>query len=309
MTFSTIAQALTRRAAFIIVAFAVWAYFQPGAFLWVSPHVSPLLGVVMFGMGLTVTARDFRTVFTHPKEIALGLLAQYTVMPLLAWLLVVALRLPPDLALGVILVGCVPGAMGSNVITYIARGDVPLSMAMTIVSTFVAPIVTPLLVYLLAGVWVKVSLLVMFLLVPVLAGIALNALVARLVARLQTVLPLASALAIAVIIGGVTAGSASQIAGSGALALLAVVLHNVAGLGAGWALARLFRLNDAKTTALAVEVGMQNSVLAASIATANFAASPLAALPGVLFSVWHNITGAIFANWCRRRAEKAEAAT
>lgn len=262
----------------------------------------------MFGMGLTLTTRDFRTVFTHPKEIAIGLLAQYTVMPLLAWLLVVALRLPPDLALGVILVGCAPGAMASNVITYIARGDVPLSVAMTIVSTLVAPIVMPLLVYLLAGVWVKVSLLVMFLLVPVLAGIALNALAARAVARLQSMLPLASALALAIIVGGVMAGNVSQIAASGALALLAVALHNVAGLGAGWMLARLFRLNEAKTTALTVEVGMQNSVLAVGIAVANFPASPLAALPGVLFSVWHSITGAIFANWRRRRVEKVDAA-
>ena len=314
MGFAAFSQALTRRAALVIVVFALWAYFQPGAFLWVNPHIAPLLGVVMFGMGLTVKAEDFRVVFTRPKEIALGALAQYTVMPLLAWLLAMVLRLPPDLALGVILVGCSPGGTASNVIAYIARGDVPLSVGMTIVSTLAAPIVTPLLVYVLAGAWVKVSLLAMFLsvvkvvLVPVLAGIALNALAARAVARVQAVLPLVSVLAIAVIVGGVTAGNASKIAASGALALLAVVLHNAAGMGAGWTLARLFKLNDAKTTALAVEVGMQNSGLAVSLAAANFASNPLATLPGALFSVWHNIAGAIFANWRRRRVEQAEAA-
>ena len=308
MAFSALtsfAQLLTRRAALVIVAFALWAYFQPGAFMWVNPHISPLLGVVMFGMGLTVKADDFRVVFTRPKEIALGALAQYTIMPLLAWLLAVALRLPPDLALGVILVGCCPGGTASNVITYIARGDVPLSVGMTIVSTLAAPIFTPLLVFLLAGAWVKVSLLAMFLsvvkvvLVPVLAGIALNTFASRAVQRVQPALPLVSVLAIAIIVGGVTASNASKIATSGALAFLAVILHNAAGMGAGWALARIFKLNEAKTTALAVEVGMQNSGLAVSLAAGNFAANPLATLPGALFSVWHNIAGAIFANWRR----------
>lgn len=313
MTFSAIAQALTRRAAFVIVAFAVFAYFLPAAFLWVNPHISPMLGIVMFGMGLTVKAADFHVVFTRPREMALGALAQYTVMPLLAWILALALRLPADLALGVILVGCCPGGTASNVITYIARGDVPLSVGMTIVSTLVAPIFTPLLVYLLAGAWVKVSLLAMFVsvvkvvLVPVLAGIALNTLAARAVARAQTVLPLVSVLAIAIIVGGITAANAGKIATSGALALLAVVLHNAAGMGAGWLLARLCKFSEAKTTALAVEVGMQNSGLAVSLAAGNFAANPLATLPGALFSVWHNIAGAIFANWRRRRVEHAEA--
>ncbi len=311
---TALTQLLTRRAALVIVLFAVWAYFQPGAFMWVNPHISPLLGVVMFGMGLTVKAADFRVVFTHPKEIALGALAQYTIMPLLAWLLAVALRLPPDLALGVILVGCCPGGTASNVITYIARGDVPLSVGMTIISTLAAPICTPLLVYVLAHAWVKVSVLAMFLsvvkvvLVPVLAGIALNTLASRAVQRVQPVLPLISVLAIGIIVGGITASNAGKIATSGALALFAVVLHNAAGIGAGWALARTFKLNEAKTTALAVEVGMQNSGLAVSLAAGNFAANPLATLPGALFSVWHNIAGAIFANWRRRRAEKMEKA-
>lgn len=147
--------------AVFIIIFSVIAFFCPGGFAWATNYTTIFLGVAMFGMGLTIRAEDFRIVFTRPKELFAGCVLQYTVMPLTAFVLAKLFHLPADLALGVILVGCCPGGTASNVITYVAGGDVPLSVGMTIVSTIAAPLCTPVLVYLLAGSWVSVSLVTM----------------------------------------------------------------------------------------------------------------------------------------------------
>lgn len=297
-----IGDVLTRYVAVIIIALSVWAFFTPDLFAWATGYTSIFLGIIMFGMGLTISPSDFRVVFTRPKEVVLGAVLQYTIMPLAAWGLCLALQLPTDIALGVILVGCCPGGTASNVITYIAKGDVPLSVGMTIVSTLLAPLVTPALVYVLAGAWVDVSFVSMFVnvvqvvLVPVIAGILVNALAGTVVRKCTPILPLVSVLAIAFIVAGITANNTAKIVESGALVLTVVVLHNAIGMGLGYAIARLFKLDYAKTTAVAIEVGMQNSGLAVSLATANFAANPLATLPGAIFSIWHNIAGSIFAS-------------
>ena len=301
---------LTRSVALVIIALSAWAFFMPQLFAWATSYTTIFLGIIMFGMGLTISPADFKVVFTHPKEVLLGAALQYTVMPAAAWALAVALHLPTDLALGVILVGCCPGGTASNVITYIAKGDVPLSVGMTIVSTLLAPLLTPALVYLLAGAWVKVSFLAMLLsvvevvLIPVLAGIAVSALASKTVARCAPILPLVSVLAIALIVAGITANNTAKIIESGALVLAVVALHNAIGMGAGYLVARAFKLDYPKVTAVAIEIGMQNSGLAVSLATANFAANPLATLPGAIFSIWHNVAGSLFAGARRRRSEQ-----
>lgn len=310
-TITKIGNFLTRNVALIIIVLSVIAFFVPQGFAWSTNYTSIFLGVIMFGMGLTIKPEDFRVVFTHPKEIIIGAVAQYTIMPLVGWLLAVVLRLPTDIALGVVLVGCVPGGTASNVITLIAGGDVPLSVGMTIVSTLLAPIMTPALVYLLAGRWVQVSFLSMLLsvvevvLVPVILGLVVNAFAGKVVEKCKPILPVISVLAIAFIVAGITAANTAKILQSGLLVCAVVALHNGIGMALGWVVAKLFHYDYEKTTALAIEVGMQNSGLATSLAASNFAANPLATLPGAIFSIWHNIAGSIFANFRERHYEKA----
>lgn len=301
---------LTRFIGVVIIIFSVFSFFVPSAFAWTTTYTSTFLGVAMFGMGLTIKMGDFRVVFSHPKEIILGCICQYTIMPLCAWGLAVLLHLSPDLALGVILVGCCPGGTASNVITYIAGGDVPLSVGMTIVSTLIAPLMTPFLVYVLAGAWVEVSFVAMVIsvvkviLVPVLLGILIRSLFGKQIQKISDVLPLISVVSIVMIISGIVANNNEKIVSCGMLVLGVVMLHNFCGLGIGLILANVFHVEYNKATAIAIEVGMQNSGLAVSLATANFAANPLATLPGAIFSVWHNISGSVFASIRRQKEEK-----
>lgn len=302
---------LTRYIGVIIIIFSIIAFCWRDGFAWTTNYTSMFLGIAMFGMGLTIKMGDFQVVFSRPKEILIGCLAQYTVMPFLAWILAVVLKLPEDLALGVILVGCCPGGTASNVITYIAGGDVALSVGMTIVSTLVAPLATPALVYVLAGAWVEVSFIAMVLsvvkviLVPVLLGILIRSILGKQIQKISELLPLISVVSIVMIISGIVAVNADKIISCGMLVLGVVILHNLCGMGIGLAAAKLLKVPYDKVTAIAIEVGMQNSGLAISLATANFAANPLATLPGAIFSVWHNISGSVFAG-IRRRGERQE---
>ena len=302
---------LTRYIGVIIIIFSIIAFCWRDGFAWTTNYTSMFLGIAMFGMGLTIKMGDFQVVFSRPKEILIGCLAQYTVMPFLAWILAVVLKLPEDLALGVIMVGCCPGGTASNVITYIAGGDVALSVGMTIVSTLVAPLATPALVYMLAGAWVEVSFIAMVLsvvkviLVPVLLGILIRSILGKQIQKISELLPLISVVSIVMIISGIVAVNADKIISCGMLVLGVVILHNLCGMGIGLAAAKLLKVPYDKVTAIAIEVGMQNSGLAISLATANFAANPLATLPGAIFSVWHNISGSVFAG-IRRRGERQE---
>lgn len=231
---SRLSSVLTKYIGMIIICFSVIAFFWRDGFAWTTNYTSIFLGVAMFGMGLTIHIGDFKVVFTRPKEIIIGFAAQYTIMPLIAWGLSVLLHLPTDIALGVILVGCCPGGTASNVITYIAGGDVALSVGMTITSTLAAPVMTPLLVYLLAGAWVQVSFpgmvisVVKVVLIPVLLGILLRRLIGRHIEKLSGILPLISVVSIVMIISGIVAVNAEKIMTSGFLVLCIVILHNLA---------------------------------------------------------------------------------
>ncbi|MEV5380244.1 bile acid:sodium symporter family protein [Streptomyces nondiastaticus] len=289
----------------LVVAAGALGLAAPSRFTGWAPAVPYLLGVVMFTMGLTLTGEDFRAVAKRPWAVGLGLVAHYVIMPGLGWLIATALGLPPQLAAGVILVGCAPSGTASNVVTYLARGDVALSVSVATVSTLVAPLVTPPLTLLLADRFLDVDAGAMFtdilktVLVPVVGGALVRMVAGRRVARLLGVLPSLSALTIAVLVLIVVSGSAARIKDAAALVLLAVVLHNGLGLALGYAAGRLARLGAPSSRAMAFEVGMQNSGLAASLATAHF--SPAAALPAAVFSVWHNVSGAVVAAWMSRR--------
>lgn len=255
----------------------------PDAFVSWKTNVPYLLGVVMFCMGLTMTPHDFKGVAKRPWAVGLGLVAHYVIMPGLGWLIANALNLPPQLAAGVILVGCAPSGTASNVVTYLARGDVALSVSVATVSTVLAPLVTPPLTLLLAGEFLPVDTgsmvtdILKTVLLPVIAGLVVRLVLGRYVDRVLGVLPWLSALTIAVIVAVVVAGSATAIKSAAGLVLLAVVLHNGLGLALGYGAGKLARLGAPASRAMAFEVGMQNSGLAASLATAHF--SPLAALP------------------------------
>lgn len=279
-------------------------FLAPGSVSGLSGWVNPLLGIVMFGMGLTLRPVDFALVARRPLPVLLGVVAQYVLMPLIAVVVVLALRLPAEIAAGVILVGCAPGGTASNVVSYLARGDVALSVAMTSISTLVAPILTPLLTLWLAGQYMPLDgasmawSIVRIVLLPVVLGLAVRLLVPRLVERALPVLPWLSVTAISLIVAIVVSRSADRIVEAGLLVLAAVALHNGLGLGLGYLVGVVTRQPVAARRTVAIEVGMQNSGLAAGLAAQYM--NPLSALPGAVFSVWHNLSGAVFALLCRR---------
>lgn len=290
--------------AILVLAVAALALFAPGTVSFIkTSYVNTLLGIVMFGMGLTLKLSDFKVVFSHPKDVVIGCLAQFTIMPLLAFFLTRLFGLSPELAVGVILVGTCPGGTSSNVMTYLAKGDVALSVGMTGVSTILAPFLTPVLTYLLAGQTVDVNMMSMFLsivkvvIVPIALGCIINKLFSDLTQKLVKVLPLVSVTAIVAIVAAVVSANASKIMTCGLLIVAVVMLHNVCGYALGFFIGKALKLETAKCKAVAIEVGMQNSGLATSLAATHFAQYPLATIPGAVFSVWHNISGAIFANF------------
>jgi BASS family bile acid:Na+ symporter len=291
-----------------VLIFAVMAYLSPDHFKWLGGYIVPLLGIVMFGMGLTLELSDFKEVLRRPKEVALGVIGHFIIMPLIAFLLAVGLHLPKDVAVGVILVGCCPSGTASNVMVFLARGNVALAVAIASVSTILAPIVTPLLILLFASKWVNISVWSLFLsiaqviIIPLVVGFIIKKLFGKQARASAKALPLVSVIAIVLIVSGVVAGSAAKIAQTGLLIFGVVILHNLLGFLIGFFFARLCGMDLAKQKAVSMEVGMQNSGLGVAIATAHF--SPLAAVPSAIFSVWHNLSGSVLANIYSRMKDK-----
>ncbi|BBP84799.1 transporter [Pseudomonas sp. Pc102] len=293
-----------------ILLFALLAFYQPAWFLPLAKWIVPLLGLIMFGMGLTLKTEDFREVARRPLRVLIGVLAQFLIMPGLAWLLCQVLRLPPEVAVGVILVGCCPGGTASNVMTWFARGDLALSVAITAVTTLLAPLVTPALIWMLASAWLPVQFGALFMsilqvvLLPIALGLIAQRLLGVRVRHLVEVLPLVSVVSIVIIVAAVVAASQAKIAESGLLIMAVVVLHNGLGLALGYLAGKLFGMPLAQRKTLAIEVGMQNSGLGAALASAHF--SPLAAVPSALFSVWHNLSGSLLAALFRRMKDESD---
>ncbi|MET0747677.1 MAG: bile acid:sodium symporter family protein [Rhizobium sp.] len=310
-------KALASLSAFVGKTFAVWVilfavlgFLFPTTFKLIAPYIVYLLGIIMFGMGLTLSLNDFQALVKRPWEVAIGVLAHFIIMPALAVLLTRIIPMPPEVAAGVILVGCCPGGTSSNVMTYLAKGDVALSLACTSVTTLAAPIVTPFLVWMFASQYLPVDPLAMFLsivqviIVPLALGLLFQRFVPGLVRAAIPVLPLVSVVGIVLIVSAVVGASKGAIAQSGLLIFAVVVLHNGLGYLFGFFAAKAFGLSLPKRKALAIEVGMQNSGLGAALANAYF--SPIAAVPSAIFSVWHNISGALIANYFARQTEEEE---
>ncbi|MBW3112076.1 bile acid:sodium symporter family protein [Bacillus sp. MCCB 382] len=297
--------------------FAVWvilvaavAYFVPAPFLPLGAYITILLGVVMFGMGLTLKPVDFQLVLKKPLPVITGVLAQFLIMPLGAFLIAYILGLPAELAAGLVLLGSVPGGTASNVMVYLAKGNLALSVAMTSLSTLLAPIATPLILLGLAGQWLPVNPVAMFLsivqviILPITVGLVIRKLFPVVVEKSLNVIPLISVLAIIIIVSAVVSANVENIAASGAIIFTAVILHNLFGLGLGYGTGVLMKLDEGTRRAISIEVGMQNSGLGVALASAHF--GPLAALPSVIAAVWHNISGPILATFWSKKPVAVE---
>jgi len=308
---------MNRLLALLTNAFPVWvlgggvlALFLPAWFTWFSgPWIVWGLAVIMLGMGMTLTLDDFRRVLTMPKPVALGFVAQFSVMPLLGWGIGRLLGLDTPFAVGLILVACCPGGTASNIVTFLARADVALSVVMTAVSTLAAVIMTPFLTQLLAGSRVPVDALgllwstLQVVILPVLAGVAINRFFPRVVRPVLPVAPLVSALTVALICASIIGQSATAIRASAGVLLLAVFLLHAGGFGLGYGLARLLGFGCSVARTVSIEVGMQNSGLGVVLARRHFA-DPLTAVPCAISSVFHSVIGSVLAGWWRWRDRK-----
>ena len=297
--------------AVIVLVVTAATLFIPQTGLWVSlSWINYLLMIIMFGMGLTLKFEDFKLIFVRPKDIITGCIAQFTIMPLLAFMLCKLFNLDAALMTGVILVGACPGGTSSNVITYLSKGDVALSVSMTSVNTILAPVLTPLITYLLLSTTVNVDTYSMFIsiinvvIIPIVLGFIINKFFGTFTQKAIKVLPMVSVTGICMIVASVVSHNASKILSTGLIVFTVVILHNVLGYACGFGLGKMLKFNIPKTKAISIEIGMQNSGLATSLASTSFASLAMATVPGAVFSVWHNISGAILANIFNRWTEK-----
>lgn len=295
---------ISKQLAILVVLATLFSLYYPqvGSSLVKTSWVVYILGIIMFGMGLNVKASDFKELFIRPKFVLIGIGAQFIIMPLIAYILVKGFNLPLGLAIGVVLVGTCPGGTSSNVITYLSKGDVALSVGITSCTTLLAPFMTPILTKLLIGQSIDVNVIAMFLsvvkvvIVPIVLGILAHKFLPKIAGLLKDVLPMVSTLGIVAIVIAVVSVSAEKIIANLGIIVLIIVCHNLFGYLFGFLVGKSVTKDMAKIKALSVEVGMQNSGLATSLALTHFATQPLTAVPGALFSVWHNISGGILAS-------------
>ncbi len=293
---------------FWIILFSAVAYLYPSHFEDLRNLIVPTLGIIMFGMGASLTTSDFKRVLVRPRDVGVGVVAQYGIMPFLGFALAKIFGLDPILAAGVVLVGSCPGGTSSNVITYLARGDVAFSVTMTSVSTLISPIMLPLLMYLYAGQWIDIPVLKLFIstvqiiLLPVALGLGLRILIKDKIKYMLPVLPSVSSLAIIFIVGVIVAANSQSIATVGLTVAIIAIMHNILGFSIGYWVGRFFGMDTQRARAVSIEMGMQNSGLAVALANTYF--GTLAALPGAIFSVWMNISGSALAWWWRRSSNQ-----
>lgn len=290
----------------LVIAAAVIAFLLPEGFLFLGSYITILLGIVMFGMGLTLQPVDFKLVLKNPFPVIIGVIAQFVVMPLTALAIAYLLQLPNELAAGLVLLGSVPGGTASNVMVYLARGNLPLSIAMTSFSTILAPLCTPFILLGLANQWMPINALDMVLdifyviIVPIALGLIVRRVMPVMVNKSIRVVPLISVAAIIIIVTAVVAGNVDTLAVAGVLLFFAVMLHNAAGLLLGFVAGKMMRLKESDCRAISIEIGMQNSGLGVALATAHLGG--MAAVPSAIAAVWHNISGPILATfWSKRQ--------
>ncbi len=302
-----------------VLAVAGWAVYQPGLFISAGGYplknlISPLIQVIMLGMGVTLTTEDFKRVLQMPRATFIGAGLQYGIMPFFGWACAMVFRLPPDTAVGLILVGSAPGGTSSNVINYLAGANVPLSVTMTTFSTLISPVMTPLAMKVLAGKIIPVEFLPLMVSIlnmiffPVVAGVLINRYLPRVAAATARFLPAVCMASICLIIAITVAMSRDDLFRIGLPLFFAAACHNGIGFGLGYGLARLLGLNRTDSRTVGVEVGMQNCGMATGLAF-GVLKSPAAALPSAVFGPWSTVAGSILASWWRRRIPREEPPT
>lgn len=302
----TFAQLINKSFALLVVIFALAAFFMPATFKPIAGYIPVLLGLVMLGMGLTLTKDDFSAVFTRPRDVAIGVAMQFIIMPLIGVGLAHMLNMSPELAAGFILVGCVPSGTSSNVMTYLAKGDVALSVTLSSITTLLAPFVTPYLFLMLGGKFIPINAMALFLdivkivLVPVIVGVMLRRVLGNSVNKFIDIIPLVSIFSIIAIVAAVVAASAGRLAAVAGVVVVGVMLHNLAGYSLGYLVSKhLFSMEHRQAKTMSFEIGMQNSGLGAALAMVHL--NPISALPSAIFSVWHNISGSLLAGYWAKK--------
>lgn len=297
----------------LVVIWAVFNYLLPQTSQWVIPNTSYLLGIILFGMGLTLRGEDFVCIAKRSLPVILGTVAHYVIMPTIAWLLCQIFHLTGATAVGVILVGSCPSGTSSSVMAYLAGGDVALDVSIETLSTILAPLALPGLLMFYAGQYVTIPTTSLFLstirivLIPIILGVVIHTIFKKHIDYITRALPLISQTAILLIIGAViSANHAELFTATTALVIPVVVLHNLSGYGIGFLFSILIRLKDPQQKAITFEVGMQDSSLGATLAMMFF--SPAAAIPSTIFSVWHNISGSVLSSYWRSHTELKMAA-
>ncbi len=297
---------------YLVLAAIGSAYMAPSLYAWAVPNTVWLLGVVMFGMGMTLHAADFKLVIERPKEVLVGTVCHYTIMPIVAYALVMFFDVPVDLAVGMILMGSCPSGTASNVMSFLAKGDVPLAVSITTVSTLLAPVMLPFLVWAMAGQWVTVSFgamaltVVKVILVPLSLGLVVHRFVGeRYLQQIKSVMVIVSAFAVLSILGGVIAVNGQKIVSVGFFMIALVLVHNLLGFALGYYFTGLLGMGKAQRHSVTLEVGMQNDALALSIASVFFV--PMVAIPAAVGAAVHQITGSLLASLLARSMENYEA--
>jgi BASS family bile acid:Na+ symporter len=284
-----------------VIIFSGFAFYNPDTFKPYANLIPYGLGIIMLGMGLTMTISDFKLVLTRPKDVLYGIGFRYLIMPFIGFFVAKLLGLPPALAAGLILVGCCPSGTASNVMTFLAKGDTALSVTVSSFNTILAPLLTPFIFLFLAGTLIPIkaeALLIDILkivLLPIAIGIGLRTFLTSFVDKIMKIVPVVSVATIVLVIAIVIALSASKLATVAIVAFAAVALHNAVGLGLGYGASRAVGMNHHKAKAICFEIGLENSGLAVALALAHL--DPIAAVPGAIFSVWHNLTGSVLAGY------------
>ena len=294
----------------LVILWAAVNYFLPQASLWIAPNTSYLLGIILFGMGLTLSKDDFARILKRPVPVILGTVAHYVIMPFIAFALCQIFHLTGATAVGVILVGSCPSGTSSSVMAYLAKGDVALDVSIEALSTLLAPIMLPVMLQFYAGRYVAIPTTQRFMstlkivVIPIILGVVVHTLFSKQAAKVNLVLPLISQLAILAIIGAVFAANHDDLfTAQTALVIPVVMLHNLSGYALGYLFGHLIRLRQPQRKAITFEVGMQDSSLGATLAMKYFV--PAAAIPSTIFSIWHNISGSVLSSWWRQHTTES----
>lgn len=309
-----LAQFICKHMALWVVVFSVIAFFYQAPFKPIGKYISYMLGVIMLGMGITMSLDDFRLVLTRPKDVFYGVVFRYLIMPFVGFGVAKMLGLPPALAAGMVLLGACPSGTGSNVMTYIAKGDTALSITVSSVNTILAPVLTTYIFSMLAGSMIPIDIkallldIVMIVLIPVGAGVALHMIAPSLVEKLTKVVPAVSVIFIIAIIASVVALNAAKMATMALILCVAVMIHNVAGLLLGYFAGKAVGMSEKKSRAITFEIGVENSGLAVALALAHL--DPMAALPAAVMTVWEYLSGTMLAGyWGNKDVETEQVVT